>query len=78
MSSDLDIYVLSVSRFLMDYSDPVVKHWPEFQQNQKHLITVDQLLSHQVSKYFAFISYLCFLSSAIHTQNDLCIVIDYS
>lgn len=49
MSSDFDLSFIC-SSVLMDYSDPVVKHWPEFEQNQKRLITVDQLLSHQVKK----------------------------
>lgn len=41
------VIAMLVDRVLMDYSDPVVKHWPEFEQNQKRLVTVDQLLSHQ-------------------------------
>ncbi len=38
---------LLVERKLLDYSDLVAKHWPEFAQNGKGNITVAQLLSHQ-------------------------------
>jgi CubicO group peptidase (beta-lactamase class C family) len=35
-----------VDRGLVDYDDPVAKHWPEFGQGGKQRITVRQLLSH--------------------------------
>jgi CubicO group peptidase (beta-lactamase class C family) len=35
-----------VDRGLLDYDDPVAKHWPEFAANGKERITVRQLLSH--------------------------------
>ena len=38
---------LLVDRGLIDYADPVVKHWPEFGENGKDKITVAQLMSHQ-------------------------------
>jgi CubicO group peptidase (beta-lactamase class C family) len=35
-----------VDRGLLDYDDPVAKHWPEFAANGKEHVTVRQLLSH--------------------------------
>uniref|UniRef100_A0A0N5AFP0 Beta-lactamase domain-containing protein n=1 Tax=Syphacia muris TaxID=451379 RepID=A0A0N5AFP0_9BILA len=40
-------FAMLVDRGLVDYEDLVVKHWPEFGQNGKENITIDQLLSHQ-------------------------------
>ena len=36
-----------VDRGLVDYDDPVAKHWPEFAQNGKEGITVAHVLSHR-------------------------------
>ena len=36
-----------VDRGLLDYDDPVAKHWPEFGQNGKEGITVAHVLSHR-------------------------------
>lgn len=36
-----------VDRGLLDYDDPVSKHWPEFSQGRKAAITVRQLLCHE-------------------------------
>ncbi len=40
-----------VDRGLLDYDDPVSKHWPEFGQAGKERITVRQVLSHQSGLY---------------------------
>ena len=40
-----------VDRGLLDYDDPVAKHWPEFAQAGKEAITVRQILSHQAGLY---------------------------
>ena len=40
------IHILA-DRALLDYDDPVAKHWPEFAQNGKSAITVRQLLAHE-------------------------------
>ena len=37
-----------VDRGLLDYKEKVVKYWPEFGENGKQDITVEQLFSHQV------------------------------
>ena len=37
----------AVSRGLLDYEDPVAKHWPEFAANGKQDVTVRQLIDHQ-------------------------------
>ena len=36
-----------VDRGLLEMSEPVIKYWPEFGQQNKERITVEQLLSHQ-------------------------------
>lgn len=36
-----------VDRGLLDYEDPVAKHWPEFAQNGKEHVTVRDVLSHR-------------------------------
>jgi CubicO group peptidase (beta-lactamase class C family) len=38
-------------RGLLDYDDPVAKHWPEFAQNGKESITVRQVLCHEAGLY---------------------------
>jgi CubicO group peptidase (beta-lactamase class C family) len=38
-----------VDRGLLDYDDPVAKHWPEFAQGGKERITVRQVLCHQAA-----------------------------
>jgi CubicO group peptidase (beta-lactamase class C family) len=38
-------------RGLVDYSDPVAKHWPEFAQCGKEAITVRQILCHEAGLY---------------------------
>jgi CubicO group peptidase (beta-lactamase class C family) len=40
-----------VDRGLLDYDDPVAKHWPEFAQGGKGAITVRDLLCHQAGLY---------------------------
>lgn len=40
-----------VDRGLLDYDDPVAKHWPEFAANGKEHITVRQLLSHSAGMH---------------------------
>jgi CubicO group peptidase (beta-lactamase class C family) len=40
-----------VDRGLLDYDDPVARHWPEFAQAGKERITVRQVLSHQSGLY---------------------------
>lgn len=40
-----------VDRGLLDYDDPVAKHWPEFAQAGKERITVRNLLCHQAGLY---------------------------
>ena len=40
-----------VDRGLLDYDDPVVKHWPEFAQGGKERITVRQVLCHEAGLY---------------------------
>jgi CubicO group peptidase (beta-lactamase class C family) len=40
------LHVLA-DRGLLDYDDPVAKHWPEFAQNGKERITVRDVLSHR-------------------------------
>jgi CubicO group peptidase (beta-lactamase class C family) len=40
------LHVLA-DRGLLDYDDPVAKHWPEFAQNGKQHITVRDVLSHR-------------------------------
>jgi CubicO group peptidase (beta-lactamase class C family) len=40
-----------VDRGLLDYDDPVAKHWPEFAQAGKEAVTVRQILSHQAGLY---------------------------
>jgi CubicO group peptidase (beta-lactamase class C family) len=40
------LHVLA-DRGLLDYDDPVAKHWPEFAQGGKQAITVRQVLSHR-------------------------------
>lgn len=40
------------ARGLIDFQEPVSKYWPEFGQNGKEKVTVEQLLSHQVDKSF--------------------------
>ncbi len=40
-----------VDRELLDYDDPVVKHWPEFAQGGKERITVRQVLCHEAGLY---------------------------
>ena len=42
---------IMVDRGLLDYDDPVAKHWPEFAQAGKGAITVRQVLSHQSGLY---------------------------
>lgn len=37
-----------MDRGLLNYKDLISKHWPEFGQNGKENITIEQLLSHQV------------------------------
>lgn len=40
-----------VDRGLLDYDDPVAKHWPEFAQAGKERITIRHLLCHQAGLY---------------------------
>jgi CubicO group peptidase (beta-lactamase class C family) len=40
-----------VDRGLLDYDDPVAKHWPEFACNEKERITVRQVLCHEAGLY---------------------------
>lgn len=40
-----------VDRGLLDYDDPVAKHWPAFAQGGKEAITVRHVLSHQAGLY---------------------------
>ena len=40
-----------VDRGLLDYDDPVARHWPEFGQGGKARITVRQVLAHQSGLY---------------------------
>ncbi len=42
---------MCVDRGLLDYDDPVSKHWPEFGQNAKEAITVRQVLCHEAGLY---------------------------
>jgi CubicO group peptidase (beta-lactamase class C family) len=42
---------MQVDRGLLDYDDPVAKHWPEFAQNGKGKITVRHVLAHQSGLY---------------------------
>jgi len=42
---------MCAERGLVDYDDPVAKHWPEFAQGGKDKITVRQLLCHEAGLY---------------------------
>jgi len=42
---------MCVDRGLVDYDDPVSKHWPAFAQNGKEAITVRHLLCHEAGLY---------------------------
>ncbi|VDK72591.1 unnamed protein product [Anisakis simplex] len=45
-------FALLVDRGLVKYEDLVTKYWPEFGQNGKETITIDQLLAHQAGLAF--------------------------
>ncbi|VDM41024.1 unnamed protein product [Toxocara canis] len=45
-------FALLVDRGLVAYEDLVTKYWPEFGQNGKETITIDQLFSHQAGLAF--------------------------
>jgi len=40
-----------VDKGLLDYDDPVAKHWPEFAQNGKEGVTVRHVMAHQSGLY---------------------------
>jgi CubicO group peptidase (beta-lactamase class C family) len=42
---------MCADRGLLDYDDPVAKHWPEFAQHGKEAITVRQVLCHEAGLY---------------------------
>ena len=42
---------MCVDRRLLDYDDPVCRHWPEFAQNGKESITVRHVMSHEAGLY---------------------------
>ena len=52
LASNDDIQYLTLFGFfrgLLKYDEPVATYWPEFAQNGKEKITVEQLLGHQVA-----------------------------
>ena len=42
---------IAADRGLVDYDDPVAKHWPEFAQAGKERITIRQVMAHQSGLY---------------------------
>lgn len=38
---------LLVDRGLLNFTDPISKHWPEFGQNGKSAVTIEDLLKHE-------------------------------
>lgn len=54
------VVAILVDRGLLDYKAPVAKYWPEFAQNGKQSITVEQLLSHQAGLFILSESFSLF------------------
>jgi len=50
--NDVNEITAVIFRGQMDYKAEVHQYWPEFAQNGKANITVEMLLSHQVSKFY--------------------------
>ena len=43
--------VIFLHRGLLSYKDKVSKHWPDFAQNGKENVTVEQLITNQVLEF---------------------------